>query len=532
MKRMERALARAVAHRIAKAMVAILLAALLHPHPSSAQQRDPLAGFDAYVVKGMQDWKIPGLAVAIVKNDSVVYAKGFGVRTLGKPEKVDENTLFAIASDTKSFTGIVLAMLVDEGKVRWDAPVTTYLPWFQLSNDYLTRELTVRDLLTHRSGLARGDLLWTGGMGYSRQELLRRIRFLKPSWSMRSRYGYSNLMYVAAGEVAAAVEHKPWDDIVRTRIFAPLGMTSTNTSVTLLPRLPNVATPHASFDSAVRVVKYTDADNIASAGAINSSAADMAKWIRFQLDSGRVGGKRLVSKRSFVETHSAQTAMRLDSTYRAFNPFTHVRSYAFGWNVLDYRGREMLSHAGNLSGMAAIVGLLPEERLGIVVLSNLEGNALRESLMYKVFDLFLGAPERDWSRVSLVERTSFDSIEAKDLRDKTAKRVRDTKPSLPLARYAGAYSDSLYGRAEVRMENGHLVLALAPKQIGDLEHWHFDTFKVTWRDHRDGWNLVTFALDTEGAVDTLRADIGGLPEEWPVMKRIPDATTASAANRQ
>lgn len=519
------------ARRIARAVAAVSFAAVALPFSAGAQQRDPLAGFDAYVTRGMQDWKIPGLAVAIVKNDSVIYARGFGVRTLGRPEKVDENTIFAIASDTKSFTGIVLAMLADEGKIRWDAPVTTYLPWFRLADDYLTRELTVRDLLTHRSGLARGDLLWTGGMPYSRQELLRRVRYLKPSWSMRSRYGYSNLMYVAAGEVAAAVERKPWDDIVRERILVPLGMSSTNTSVSNLPRLQNVATPHADVDSAVRAVNYTDTDNIASAGAINSSVADMAKWIRFQLDSARVAGKRLVSKRNFVETHSAQTAMRLDSAYRAFNPFTHVRSYAFGWNVLDYRGREMLSHAGNLSGMAAIVGLLPEEKLGIVVLSNLEGNALRESLMYKVFDLFLGAPERDWSRVALVERASFDSIEAKNLREKAARRVKGTKASLPLARYAGSYADSLYGRAEVRLESGHLVLALAPKQIGDLDHWHFDTFKVTWRDHRDGWNLVTFALNTDGSVDMLRAELGGLPEEWPVMKRVPDPTAAQSANR-
>lgn len=188
------------ARLFARAVAAISFAAVALPFSAGAQQRDPLAGFDAYVTRGMQDWKIPGLAVAIVKNDSVIYARGFGVRTLGRPEKVDENTIFAIASDTKSFTGIVLAMLADEGKIRWDAPVTTYLPWFRLADDYLTRELTVRDLLTHRSGLARGDLLWTGGMPYSRQELLRRVRYLKPSWSMRSRYGYSNLMYVAAGK--------------------------------------------------------------------------------------------------------------------------------------------------------------------------------------------------------------------------------------------------------------------------------------------------------------------------------------------
>jgi CubicO group peptidase (beta-lactamase class C family) len=503
------------------------------PAIGTAQAVDPLAGFDAYVTSAMKDWKVPGLAIGIVKNDSIIYAKGFGVRTVGRPEKVDERTLFAIASDTKAFTAIALAMLVDEGKLKWDAPVTTYLPWFRLADDYVTRELTVRDALTHRSGLARGDLLWTGGMPYSRDEILRRLRYLKPSWSIRSHYGYSNLMYLAAGQIAAAVEHKPWDDIVRERIFTPLGMTSTNTSVTLLPNLDDVASPHAEVDSVVKVVPYTNIDNTASAGAVNSSALDMAKWIRFQLDSGRVGAKRLVSKRNFIETHSAQTPLRIDSAYRAFNPFTHVRSYAFGWTLQDYRGREALTHAGNLSGMAAMVGLLPEERLGIVVLSNLEGNALRESLMYKVFDLFLQAPDRDWSHIALVEKASFDSIDAKDLRDKEAKRVPGTHLSLPLTRYAGTYEDSLYGRAQVTMENGHLVLALAPKQIGDLEHWHFDTFKVTWRDHRDGWNLVSFVLDPEGNIDTFRTDLGGLPEEMPVMKRVPDsAAVAPSSKRQ
>lgn len=519
--------------KFSKLSLASALILAMSPVPGGAQSNDPLAGFDAYVTSAMTDWKIPGVAIAIVKNDSIIYAKGFGVRTIGRPEKVDERTLFAIASDTKAFTGIALAMLVDEGKVRWDAPVTTYLPWFRLADDYATLELTVRDALTHRSGLSRGDLLWTGGMQYSRDELLRRLRYLKPSWSLRSHYGYSNLMYLAAGQVAAAVEHKPWDDIVRERIFIPLGMTSTNTSVTLLPNIENVASPHAEVDSVVRVVSYTNMDNAASAGAVNSSVLDMAKWIRFQLDSARVGGKRLVSKRSFIETHSAQTPLRIDSAYRIFNPFTHVRSYAFGWTLQDYRGREALTHAGNLSGMAAVVGLMPEERLGVVVLTNLEGNALRESLMYRVFDIFLHAPARDWSHIALVEKASFDSVDAKDLRDKEAKRVAGTHPSLALSRYAGTYEDSLYGRAQVTMENGHLVLALAPKQIGDLDHWHFDTFKVTWRDHRDGWNLATFALDPDGKVGTVKTDIGGMPEEMPVMKRIPDPVpTAPSSNRQ
>ncbi|HEY8166990.1 MAG TPA: serine hydrolase, partial [Gemmatimonadaceae bacterium] len=475
--------------------------ALTTSSSDAGHRASPLEGFDDYVASSMAEWKIPGLAIGIVKDGKVVFAKGFGVRTTGKPDPVDTETLFAIASDTKAFTGMVLAMLVDEGKIRWDAPVIEYLPWFRLADDYLTREITVRDLLTHRSGLARGDLLWVGGSGYTRTELLQRLRYLKPSWSFRSRYGYSNLMYVAAGEVAAAAEHKTWDEIVRDRIFVPLGMTSTNTSVRLLTGHENVATPHAKIDGAVRPVSYTDADNIAAAGAINSNITDMMKWIRFQLDSGVAQGKRLVTKPNFAETHTPQTVMRIDSAYREFNPFTHIRSYAFGWNVLDYRGREMLSHAGNLSGMNAMVGLMPEERLGIVVLTNMEGNALRESLMYRTFDRYLGAPDRDWSRVALAERAAIDSNEARDEREKEAKHVKGTRPTLPLDRYAGVYEDSFYGRAKVTMERGHLVLELAPKQTGDLEHWHYDTFKVVWRDHRDGTNLVTFSLDVLGNVE-------------------------------
>jgi hypothetical protein len=273
----------------------------------------------------------------------------------------------------------------------------------------------------------------------------------------------------------------------------------------------------------VTVVPYTNIDAAASAGAINSNIADMTRWLRFQLDSGRVNGKRLVSKRNFIETHTPQTVIRIDSTYRAFNPFTHVRSYAFGWQVMDYRGREMLSHAGNLAGMNAMVGLLPEERVGVVVLTNLEGNALRESIMYKVFDMSLGAPPRDWSRVSLIEKASFDSIEAKDQREALAKRVNGTRPSLALERYAGTYGDSLYGKAFVRMENGHLVLEVAPGMVGDMEHWHYDTFRVVWRDHRDGTNLVTFALDMDGKVDMMNTDIGGPPEETLKMKHMSDS---------
>jgi CubicO group peptidase (beta-lactamase class C family) len=483
-----------------------------------------LATFDSYVDQGMRDWRVPGLAVGIVHGDTIVLVKGYGVRTVGRPEPVDEHTLFAIASDTKAFTGILLAMLADSGRVHWDDHATAYLPDLQLYDPYVTRELTIRDMLTHRAGLARADLLWTGGYGYDTQQMLRRLRYLRPSWGLRTHYGYNNLMYGAAGEVVARASGMSWSDMLRQRIFQPLGMTCSNTSVTLLPSLDNVASPHAIVDNQVRVEPYTNIDAIPAAGAINSCVADMVQWLRFQLDSGRVNGKQLVSTKNFRETHTPQLAIRIDSAYRALNPATHLRSYAFGWTVADYHGREMLSHAGNLSGMSAMVGLLPEERLGVVVLSNLEGQALRESLMYKVFDLYLGVPPKDWSTETLLERRRADSVDAADERALQAKRVRGTHPSLPLERYAGTYSDSLYGNATVRVENGHLVFAMAPKQVGDLEHWHFDTFRAIWRDHRDGKTLVTFELDPRtGAVQTLRVvpDPGEPEEQVPVYRKVP-----------
>jgi hypothetical protein len=262
---------------------------------------------------------------------------------------------------------------------------------------------------------------------------------------------------------------------------------------------------------------------IPAAGAINSCVADMVQWLRFQLDSGRVNGTRLVSPRNFRETHTPQLAIRIDSAYRALNPATHMRSYAIGWSVYDYHGREMLTHPGDLSGMSSMVGLLPEERLGVVVLSNMEGQALRESLMYWIFDRYLGAPMKDWSAETLAEQRRNDAADAKREREVEAKRVKGTKPPLALDAYAGTYADSLYGPATVRVENGHLVLELTPKTVGDMEHWQYDTFRVTWRDHRDGKSFVQFDLDPVTAKVTRMRQIpdpGEPVEQVPVWVRM------------
>lgn len=255
----------------------VLVGALL-PTLLAAQRRlpTPLRGFDAYVAEAVRHWAIPGLAVAVVKDDSVVYAQGFGVRRLGDTARVTSRTLFAIGSCTKAFTALALALLVDSGHVSWDEPVTRYLKGFELSDPYVTRELTVRDLLTHRSGLMRGDGLWYA-TPYDRAEVLRRVRYLKPSWSFRSRYGYQNIMFLAAGEVVPAVTGTRWDDFVRQRIFEPLGMTATGTSVAALDTSGDVATPHERIEGRERSVQWRNIDNIGPAGAINSNVLDMAQ---------------------------------------------------------------------------------------------------------------------------------------------------------------------------------------------------------------------------------------------------------------
>ena len=258
-------------------------------HAAAQQAREPYPGFDAYVRTALAAWKVPGVAIAIVRNDSLVYAKGYGVREIGKPTTVDERTIFAIGSSSKAFTAAAVAILVDSGKVRLDAPATAYLPGFQLRDSYASREITVRDLLSHRSGLARGELIWYGSDN-DRDEILRRVRFLEPTWSFRSQFGYQNIMYLAAGQVVAKTANVSWDDFIRQRIFQPLGMTASSTTVTALRGVDNLAAPHADVNDTVRAIPYRNIDNIAPAGSINSNVIDMAQWLRLQIGGGKYAG--------------------------------------------------------------------------------------------------------------------------------------------------------------------------------------------------------------------------------------------------
>jgi CubicO group peptidase (beta-lactamase class C family) len=510
--------------------LAVPLASVLLASPAMAQRTPaPLAGFDAYVTKSMATWKVPGVAVAVVKGDSVVYARGYGTRTFGKHEPVDPSTLFAIGSSSKAFTATLVGMLVDAGKIRWNDPVTQHLRGFQVADPYVTREMRVRDLLSHRSGLARGDLLWYG-TDRTRDQIVEQVRFLKPSWSLRSQFGYQNVMYIAAGQLVADAMDTSWDDAVRARLFEPLGMTASSTTIRALEGKPNVATPHAEIEDTVVAIPWRNIDNAGPAGSINSNVLDMAKWVRFQLDSGKAAGKTLLSTGSYIETHTPHTIIRREGPARASNPFTNFASYGLGWFLEDYRGREIVHHGGNIDGMSAMVGLLPSEDLGVVILTNMNGTALTSILMRTIFDRYLGATGKDWS-ADLRKVVQDAQKRAKEVEDKReAARMSGTTPSLSLDKYAGAYHDSLYGPATVALEEGRLVGRFGAF-VGDMEHWHHDTFRATARQKTLGKMFFTFSINAVAEVDGFEIDggPGWQSEERPHFRRTAPPADSTAA---
>jgi len=501
--------------------ILLIVGTLFSAGTGLARAQAPEPGFDDYVAKAIKDWEVPGLAIAIVKDDKIVFAKGYGVRELGKPAPVDEHTLFAIGSSSKAFTAASIAMLADEGKLKWDDPATKYLAGFQLYDPYATRELTVRDLVTHRSGLERGDLLWYAS-AYDRNEVLRRIRYLKPNWSLRSHFGYQNIMYLAAGQIIPSVTGKQWDDFIRERIFVPLSMTTSNTSIKAFAASDNVATPHSKIDEKLQTVAWRNIDNIAPAGSINSNVIDMAQWVRLQLGDGVYQGKRLLTSGAIKEMQAPQTIIRIEGPMERLYPEAHFLCYGLGWFLSDYHGRKVVEHGGAIDGMRAEIALMPEEKLGIVILTNRHGSILPQPLIYRIFDAYLGGRQRDWTTEML--KISKDLQEQAKAAEKKAEaeRVQGTSTSLRLEQYAGPYQSEMYGEAKVDLENGKLVARFGPNFIGDLEHWNYDTFRVRWRDVMQGKGFLAFRLNKQGKVEEMEI------ENIADFKRAPDKASTAA----
>lgn len=458
----------------------VVSVALAFSVEARAQAQEPFPGLGDYITKAVQTWKTPGLAVAIVRNDSVIYTKGFGVLATGGTAPVNEKTLFEIGSSSKAFTATIAAMLVTDGKMRWDDRLTTYLPDFRLYDPVANEAVTLRDALTHRSGIARGELVWLGA-DISRDEVLHRLRFLKPEAPFRSHYSYQNMMFLAAGQAEGKAAGTTWDELVRTRIFVPLGMTTSVTSSKGLENA-NVATPHGmDHDTPVKKGPF-NAENIGPAGAILSNAVDMAQWLRFQLNDGQVNGKRLVSSAAFRETHTPQIVIPggmgggRGGAPDSLPPATHFNTYGMGWMVEDYRGQIQWQHGGNTPGMTAAVGMMPEKHFGVVVLSNMQSAQLPELLRQYIFDRALGAPLRDLSGEAYaryaVQRKRADSVE----KAQAVEHPANAMPPLPPKAYVGTYADSLYGEATVSLTDGHLELVRG-EWHAPLEYWNATNFR-------------------------------------------------------
>jgi CubicO group peptidase (beta-lactamase class C family) len=465
-------------------------------------------GIDATVARIMTTFEVPGLALAIVKDGRVVLAKGYGVRKLGDPAPVDARTLFGIASNSKVFTATALGLLVEEGKIDWDAPVVDYLPWFMMYDPYVTRELSVRDLLVHRSGLGlgAGDLLWWPESTYNREDVARRLRYIKPATSFRSAYAYDNVLYLVAGEVIQAVTGLSWEDFVAGRILKKVGMNDSNVRHSAAAEGGNVATPHARVEGAVRPIAPFTSDNTNPAGGINSGAEDMARWMQVRLARGKLAdGTALYSERTARELETPVT-VRPNSAPPAelAGLKTNFDAYALGLGVRDYRGERIITHTGGLPGYVSIVTLLPERNLGVAVLTNAESEEAFSALTWTVVDHDLGAPATDWTAAHLKLRTRVEAETAAAVGKSSAARDATSRPSLPLAGYAGVYTDAWYGDVVVEESGGRLVMRFTktPALVGDMEHWQHDTFVVRWRDRElraDAY--ATFALRPDGNVD-------------------------------
>ncbi|TXK52913.1 serine hydrolase [Pontibacter qinzhouensis] len=471
-----------------------------------------LATLDAYYQQALKDWDVPGMAIAIVKNDSVIFAKGYGVLNATAGGQVDANTVFGIASNTKAYTAAALGILVDEGKISWDDPVAKYLPYLQLYNPYVTQSLNIKDLLSHRAGFKTfsGDLLWYHTT-YSRRQILERAKHLEPEYGFRDGYGYSNLMFIAAGEVIEAVTGKTWEAFIQERFFLPLNMTSSYTSVTQLAGKPNIASPHG-FDEKGKPVPTTFRpwDSWNPAAGIFTSVNQQAQWMRLQLNRGTYKGKRIFSEDASQIMWTAHNPFPVTRQAERMVPSTHFQAAGLGWMMSDYEGRKVINHGGGHEGMNSRTVLVPEENLGVVILTNSMSSIMTPVANYTIDKLFGKENGRDWSKFYLDLMARGRQAE-KDAAAKAPKvKPVKGKPTMPLQAYTGTYNSPFYGDATIRLQNGKLELHLAPAPTlgGTLKHWQHDIFDLEWKNN---YALLTptrvrFLVGEDGTIAGMRLD--------------------------
>lgn len=495
-------------------------APLFSQTPGSAD--DKLRGLDDLAAKAMQEWKIPGVALGVIKDGKVIYAKGYGYRDLELKLPVTTETLFAIGSITKSFTALTFGMLNDEGKVDWDKPVHEMLPEFALFDPFASDHVTPRDMFSHRSGLPRHDLVWYSS-DFSRADLVNRMRYLKPTKDLRSAFQYNNLAMMTMGYLEGKITGLGWEGAVRTRIFAPLEMTHSNFSIADLAKSENHALGYKFQKEAVLVTPYHNIDQIGPAGSINSSIDDMSHYLIFQLGDGTYQGKRLVSGGNLRQMHSPQTAVSDPPPGAGFPELGHG-AYGFAWVVTSYRGHNLVWHNGGIDGFYALLSMLPDDHMGVVVLTNLPNGNIPDLLAYNVYDRLLGLEQLPWLE-RFKEREAKQKKEAEDSKKtKPSDKKPGTHPSHPLADYAGDYENPGYGLIKVTLKGEGLEGALNTLKPFRLQHCHYDIFEVPDEGESDdaplGGLRFQFHMNKQGDIETVSAALEPALGEDIVFHRV------------
>ncbi|HEY7423804.1 MAG TPA: serine hydrolase [Gemmataceae bacterium] len=470
----------------------------------------PAAEADSGAIKAIlceasDAWHAPGIAAAIVRDGKVHYLGGVGVRESGSDKTVTEDTLFPIGSCTKAFTATALAILVDEGKASWDDPVRKHLPWFRLDDPLADRDVRLRDLLCHRIGLARHDLLWYRAP-WSVEESVRRMAFLERSTSFRSTFEYNNLAYLAAGLAISSIAKQPWHEFVQERLFKPLEMTHAVFTSGEARKAPNHASPHGHDNSGKVVIPWYDDDRqIRASGSIKASVSDLSHWLRFQLDGGKYEGKHLLSADALEETHTGQKTVETRSAAARAAGAIQV-NYGLGWYISEYRGHGILEHGGAVDGFRARIVLVPGKKLGLVLLTNLEDMEIVNAAGNNLLDHLLGLEKKDWNAFFKEEHKKAEAARAERLK-KRPNPVRGTKPSRELDAYVGTYSEPAYGTVKITCNGDALVLNWSSFQL-PLKHYHYDRFVTPPKDSRlpaaIAEEFAAFEMNEDAEFSTLR----------------------------
>lgn len=462
---------------------------------------------DSIVSETMKVFNVPGIAVAVIKDDRVIHLKGYGVRSINAAKTVDENTLFAIASNTKAFTAAALGILVDEGRISWDEKVINVIPEFRLYNAYVTEEFTIRDLLTHRSGmgLGAGDLmLWPDSSAFTREEIIHNLRFLKPVSSFRTKYDYDNLLYIVAGEVIARVSGVSWEEFIETRIMKPLGMNMSAASIYRLKDDTNIIDAHVPVNGKLVVVSRYQNDNINPAGGIFSNISDLSKWVIMQINNGKYGEgfeKQLFSEDVHSEMWTPQTIIPV----RGRNSYnTNFASYGLGWFLSDVKGYKQASHTGGLAGIVTQVTIVPDLKLGIIVLTNQQSGAAFTAITNTIKDGYLGVTGHDRIK-EMKDQAEMSEKEGARITNAIWSEIKAQQKNKPACidpvMFTGTYTDNWFGDIIISVKNNKLWFdsEMSPRCTGEMFYYKGNTFIVRWNDRSmDADAFAVFTYNAEG----------------------------------